>query len=77
MNGETGTLERIDVTNDGKECSFTAKMDNGKEIRFDPRDYAQIDYGYAPSRSTRARGRPSISPRTWSRGWDSMPSMSS
>jgi len=47
MNGETGTLERIDVTDDGKECSFTVKMDNGKEIRFDPRDYAQIDYGYA------------------------------
>jgi len=47
MNGETGTLTKIDVTNDGKECSFTVKMDNGKEIRFDPRDYAQIDYGYA------------------------------
>ena len=47
MNGETGTLERIDVTDDGKECSFTVKMDNGKEIRFDPQDYAQIDYGYA------------------------------
>ncbi|AKS23494.1 hypothetical protein ABH19_06635 [Leptospirillum sp. Group II 'CF-1'] len=47
MNGETGTLEKIDVTNDGKECSFTVRMDSGKEIRFDPRDYAQIDYGYA------------------------------
>jgi len=47
MNGETGTLEKIDVTSDGKECSFTVKMDSGKEIRFDPRDYAQIDYGYA------------------------------
>jgi len=47
MNGETGTLERIDVTSDGAECTFSVKMDNGKEIRFDPRDYAQIDYGYA------------------------------
>ncbi len=47
MNGETGTLTRIDVTNDGKECVFTVKMDKGGEIRFDPRDYAQIDYGYA------------------------------
>jgi Ti-type conjugative transfer relaxase TraA len=47
MNGETGTLERIDVTSDGVECTFSVKMDNGKEIQFDPRDYAQIDYGYA------------------------------
>ena len=47
MNGETGTLTKIDVTSDGSECSFTVRMDNGKEIRFDPRDYAQIDYGYA------------------------------
>ncbi|MHB1287671.1 MAG: hypothetical protein ACYCYP_14185 [Leptospirales bacterium] len=47
MNGETGTLAHIDVTSDGKDCVFTIKMDNGKEIRFDPRDYAQIDYGYA------------------------------
>nr|EDZ37984.1 MAG: Conjugal transfer protein, TraA [Leptospirillum sp. Group II '5-way CG']EES53692.1 MAG: putative conjugal transfer protein (TraA) [Leptospirillum ferrodiazotrophum] len=47
MNGETGTLANIDVTSDGKDCVFTVKMDNGKEIRFDPRDYAQIDYGYA------------------------------
>ena len=47
MNGETGTLTKIDVTDDGKECLFTVRMDNGKEIRFDPRDYAQIDYGYA------------------------------
>ena len=47
MNGETGTLGKIDVTDDGKECSFTVRMDNGKEIRFDPRDYAAIDYGYA------------------------------
>ena len=47
MNGETGTLTKIDVTDDGKDCLFTVKMDNGKEIRFDPRDYAQIDYGYA------------------------------
>lgn len=47
MNGETGTLTNIAVTDDGKECSFTVKMDNGKELRFDPRDYAQIDYGYA------------------------------
>jgi conjugative relaxase-like TrwC/TraI family protein len=47
MNGETGTLEKIDVTSDGKECSFAVKMDNGSRIRFDPRDYAQIDYGYA------------------------------
>ncbi|MHB1765840.1 MAG: MobF family relaxase [Gammaproteobacteria bacterium] len=47
MNGETGTLEKIDVTADGKECSFTVRMDNGKEVGFDPRDYAQIDYGYA------------------------------
>jgi Ti-type conjugative transfer relaxase TraA len=47
MNGETGTLTKIDVTSDGQECSFTVKMDNGQEIAFDPRDYAQIDYGYA------------------------------
>ena len=47
MNGEIGTLTKIDVTSDGKECTFSVKMDNGKEIRFDPRDYAQIDYGYA------------------------------
>jgi len=47
MNGETGTLKKIDVTSDGKECSFAVKMDNGSRIRFDPRDYAQIDYGYA------------------------------
>jgi len=47
MNGETGILAHIDVTSDGKDCVFTVKMDNGKEIRFDPRDYAQIDYGYA------------------------------
>lgn len=47
MNGETGTLIKINVTSDGSECSFTVKMDSGKEIAFDPRDYAQIDYGYA------------------------------
>ncbi len=47
MNGETGTLTRIDVTNDGKDCAFTVRMDKGSEVRFDPRDYAQIDYGYA------------------------------
>ena len=47
MNGETGTLTRIDVTSDGKDCAFTVKMDKGSEVRFDPRDYAQIDYGYA------------------------------
>ena len=47
MNGETGTLTKIDVTSNGKDCGFTVRMDNGKEIAFDPRDYAQIDYGYA------------------------------
>ena len=47
MNGETGTLTRIDVTSDGKDCTFTVRTDKGPEIRFDPRDYAQIDYGYA------------------------------
>ena len=47
MNGETGTLTKIDVTSDGKECVFTVKMDKGSEGRFDPRDYSQIDYGYA------------------------------
>ncbi len=47
MNGETGTLTNIDVTSDGKDCAFTVKMDKGSEVRFDPRDYAQIDYGYA------------------------------
>ncbi len=47
MNGETGTLTKIDVTSDGKDCVFTVKMDKGSEVRFDPRDYAQIDYGYA------------------------------
>ncbi len=47
MNGETGTLTRIDVTSDGKECGFTVKMDKGSEVRFDPRDYSHIDYGYA------------------------------
>ena len=47
MNGETGTLTRIDATSDGKECIFTARMDKGSEVRFDPRDYSQIDYGYA------------------------------
>ena len=47
MNGETGTLMKIDVTNDGKDCVFTVRMDKGSEVRFDPRDYAQIDYGYA------------------------------
>ncbi len=47
MNGETGTLTNIDVTSDGKDCVFTVKMDKGSEVRFDPRDYAQIDYGYA------------------------------
>ncbi|AKS24094.1 MAG: putative conjugal transfer protein (TraA) [Leptospirillum sp. Group II 'C75'] len=47
MNGETGTLTKIDATSDGKECFFTVKMDKGPEVRFDPRDYAQIDYGYA------------------------------
>ena len=47
MNGETGTLTKVDVTSDGKDCVFTVKMDKGAEVRFDPRDYAQIDYGYA------------------------------
>ena len=47
MNGETGTLTNINVAGDGKECSFTVKMDKGVEVRFDPRDYAQLDYGYA------------------------------
>ena len=47
MNGETGTLTKIDVTSDGKDCAFTVKTDKGSEVRFDPRDYAQIDYGYA------------------------------
>ncbi len=47
MNGETGTLTNIDATSDGKDCAFTVKMDKGSEVRFDPRDYAQIDYGYA------------------------------
>ena len=47
MNGETGTLTKIDVGSSGKECSFTVKMDKGSEVRFDPRDYAQIDHGYA------------------------------
>ena len=47
MNGETGTLTKIDVTNDGKDCAFKVRMDKGSEVRFDPRDYAQIDYGYA------------------------------
>ncbi|MHB1756806.1 MAG: MobF family relaxase [Leptospirillum sp.] len=47
MNGETGTLTKIEATEDGKECSFTVKMDNGKELTFDPRDYAHIDHGYA------------------------------
>ena len=47
MNGETGTLAKIDVTTDGKDCVFTVKMDKGAEVRFDPRDYAQIDHGYA------------------------------
>ena len=44
---ETGTLKAIDVTRDGRECTFLVTMDKGKEIRFDPRDYAQIDHGYA------------------------------
>ena len=47
MNGETGTLTTIDVTSDGKDCSFTVKMDKGSDVWFDPRDYAQIDHGYA------------------------------
>ena len=47
MNGETGTLTNIEVSRDGKECSFTVKMDKGLEVRFDPRDYAAIDHGYA------------------------------
>ncbi len=47
MNGETGTLTKINVTSDGSECSFFVKMDNGKELQFDPRDYSQLDYGYA------------------------------
>ena len=47
MNGETGTLTKINVTSDGSECTFFVKLDNGKEIAFDPRDYAQIDHGYA------------------------------
>ena len=47
MNGENGTLTKIDVTSDGKDCAFMVKMDNGKEIAFDPRDYANIDHGYA------------------------------
>nr|EDZ39038.1 MAG: Conjugal protein, TraA [Leptospirillum sp. Group II '5-way CG'] len=47
MNGDTGTLAHIDVTSNGKDCMFTVRMDNGKEICFDPRDYEQIDYGYA------------------------------
>ena len=47
MNGETGTLLRIDATSDGKDCVFTVRMDKGSEVRFDPRDYSQIDYGYA------------------------------
>ena len=47
MNGETGTLTNINVTSDGKDCVFTVKMDKGSEVRLDPRDYAQIDYGYA------------------------------
>ena len=47
MNGETGTLTKIDVTSDGKDCVFIVKMDKGSEVRFDPRDYAQIDHGYA------------------------------
>ncbi len=40
-------MTKIDVTNNAKECFFTVKMDKGSEVRFDPRDYAQIDYGYA------------------------------
>ena len=47
MNGETGTLTKIDATSDGKDCSFMVKMDKGSEVQFDPRDYAQIDHGYA------------------------------
>ena len=47
MNGETGTLMKIDGTSDGKECIFTVRMDKGSEVRFDPRNYAQIDHGYA------------------------------
>ena len=47
MSGKTGTLRTINVTCDGRECEFIVTMDEGKEIRFDPRDYAQIDHGYA------------------------------
>lgn len=43
--GETGTLKTVDVTRDGRECTFLVIMD--KEIRFDPRNYTEIDYGYA------------------------------
>ena len=47
MNGESGTLIMIDVTPNGRKCAFTVRMDKGAEVRFDPRNYSQIDYGYA------------------------------
>ena len=47
MDGETGTLKMIRLSQDETECSFVVILDKGGEIHFDPRDYPQIDHGYA------------------------------
>ena len=56
MEGEAGTLKMIHLSQDRRECSFVVMLDKGKEIRFDPRDYPQIDYAYAlPIRGSQNR----------------------
>ncbi len=56
MEGETGTLKMIRLSQDGRECSFVVMLDKGEEIQFDPCDYPQIDHGYAfPLRGSQNR----------------------
>jgi len=46
MNGENGTVERIEKDKQG-EWEFRIKKDDGKIVTFSPSAYSQIDHGYA------------------------------
>jgi Ti-type conjugative transfer relaxase TraA len=46
MNGETGTVERVEKDKQG-EWEFRVKKDDGKIVTFSPSSYSQIDHGYA------------------------------
>ena len=46
MNGENGTVERIEKDKQG-EWEFRVKKDDGKIVTFSPSAYSQIDHGYA------------------------------